>query len=375
MIRALINDIIVNNMVKRLRKNKKIKRNFFSLLSNKIGIDLGTATTCVHLDGKGIIFSEPSYVILNKKTNTIEIIGKRAHEMLGRTPEHLKVIHPMKNGVVADFEVSEQFIKQFLIKSEKISPKILSPIVVVGVPSDVGIMDAESVKDAVMNAGAREVYIVYEPIAAALGLSLPIEKETAHMIIDIGGGTSDTVVLASNGIVASSSLTVAGDKCNEYIQKKMRTEKSIDIGLRTSEVLKVSVFSEPVGTKTKFRVHGIDISSGLPTSILVDSKDIFSFIEKPLSDIIESIREFVKKLPTEVAGDLVLSGTFLVGGGALIPGFRKKLEDKIGIKIIVPDNPIKAVVEGTVKIARNPKKYAHFFVEEVANHSKKIIDK
>ena len=155
----------------------------------------------------------------------------------------------------------------------------------------------------------------------------------------------------------------------------MRTEKSIDIGLRTSEVLKVSVFSEPVGTKTKFRVHGIDISSGLPTSILVDSKDIFSFIEKPLSDIIESIREFVKKLPTEVAGDLVLSGTFLVGGGALIPGFRKKLEDKIGIKIIVPDNPIKAVVEGTVKIARNPKKYAHFFVEEVANHSKKIIDK
>ena len=361
-------------MAKRLRKTPLVKKNFFSILSNKIGIDFGTATTYVYLDGKGIIFSEPSYVILNKKTKIIEIIGKKAHEMLGRTPEHLEVVHPMKNGVIADFEVSEQFIKNFLTKAEEISPKILPPVVVVGVPSDVGIVDAESVKDAVINAGAREVYIVYEPIAAALGLNLPIEKERAHMIIDVGGGTSDTVVLASNGIVASSSLTVAGDKCNEYIQKKMKSEKCINIGLRTAEILKVSVFSEQKNAKTKFRVHGIDTSSGLPISILIESKDIFSFIEKPLKDIIISVKEFVKQLPTEIAGDLVLSGTYLVGGGALIPGFSKKLSDAIGIKINVPENPIRAVVEGTIKIARNPKKYSHFFVEEVTGNWEKIDD-
>ena len=348
---------------------KKIFNISPSILYNQIGIDLGTSTTYVNLEGKGIIFSEPSYIIFNKKTNQIDIVGGQAHEMLGRTPEHLEVIQPIKDGVIADFDVTEQFIKYLLKKADGMSPKMLPPTVVAGVPAAVSAMNAESVSDAVLNAGAREVHIVYEPIAAAIGIGLPIESEKPTMIIDIGGGTSDTMVLASNGIVAATSITVAGDLFNQAIQKNIALQRGVKIGVRTAETIKIATFLEAFNSKTRFKVRGVDTASGLPTEILVDPKEVYHFIEEPISKMAHSLRDFVMKLPTEVAGDLVNGGTYLVGGGALIPGFRKSLSDILGIRIDAPESPLTAVVRGTSIIAKNPNKYKHFFVENMSNQA------
>ncbi len=331
---------------------------FKRLLSNDIGIDLGTANTLVYVAGRGIVLNEPSVVAVNQKTGQVVAVGADAKAMLGRTPGHIVAIRPLVDGVISDFEVTEEMIAYLLNKVQKNNKKLLGPRVVVGVPSGITNVETRAVRDATRNAGASEVHIVEEPMAAAIGIRMPILEPVGNMIVDIGGGTTDIAVISLGGVVRSKNLHIAGDKLNQDIIAYMRSEFKILIGEKTAEQIKISLGSVAADQELlEERVKGRDLISGLPREVVVTDSDIREAISQSLNTLIESVKEVLEITPPEVLSDVMHRGMYLVGGGALIKGLAEILAEYTKIPVHVAVEPLTAVCRGTGIILEHMDKY------------------
>jgi rod shape-determining protein MreB and related proteins len=329
-----------------------------SFLSNNIGIDLGTANTLVYLSGKGIIITEPSVVAINQKTGRVVAIGKDAKAMLGRTPPHIVAVRPLVDGVISDFEVTEEMLSHLIKKAESGRKKIMGPRVVVGVPSGTTNVERRAVRDATRNAGAREVYIIEEPMAAAIGIGLPINEPVGSMIVDIGGGTTDIAVISLGGIVRSKNLKVAGDKLNSDIISYLRSEYKILIGEKTAEEIKMKASSPEEGSEPlHIPIRGRDLVSGLPREVAISDNDIRNAIAVSIDILIEAVKEVLETTPPEILADVMNRGIYLVGGGAMIRGLREALHDYLGIPIYIDNEPLTSIARGTGMILDNLPKY------------------
>lgn len=333
---------------------KALKDRIRRSLSNDIGIDLGTANTLVYVPGKGIVLNEPSVVALNTKTGQVVAVGAEAKRMLGRTPGHVQAIRPLVDGVISDFEVTEEMISYMVKRAIKEHKTILGPRVVVGVPSGVTNVEYRAVRDAVINAGAREVYIVEEPMAAAIGIRLPINDPVGNMVIDIGGGTSDIAVISLGGIVRSKNLKIAGDKLNNDIAGYIRSEFKILIGERTAEEIKIQLSNMVQGDQPlEAPIRGRDLVTGLPREVIITDSDIREAIAHSIGSLVESTKEVLESTPPEIVADIMKRGIFLVGGGALIKGLDKLLESELQIPVHIAQEPLTAVARGTGVILEN----------------------
>lgn len=319
----------------------------YKLISNDIGIDLGTSNTLVYLKGHGIVINEPSVVAVNIKTNQILAVGAKAKDMLGRTPGHIRAIRPLVDGVISDFEVTEEMLSYLINKADKMSKKIARPRVVVGVPSGTTNVETRAVYDAARSAGAREVFLVEEPMAAAVGVRLPIKDPVGSMIIDIGGGTTDIAVISLGGIVKSRNLKIAGDRLNNDIITYMRDEFKILIGERTAESVKIAIGSVIQREYMETQVHGRDLLTGLPREVVVTDSDIREAMAPSIRELVSGVKDMLETTPPEILSDIMHRGITLSGGGALISGLGELLERVLKIPIYVVDDPLSAVARGT----------------------------
>lgn len=318
----------------------------YKLFSNDIGIDLGTANTLVYLKGKGIVINEPSVVALNVKTNQVLAVGNKAKEMLGRTPGHIKAVRPLVDGVISDFEVTEEMLSYLINKADKMNPKLFRPRVVVGIPSGTTNVESRAVYDASRSAGAREVYLIEEPMAAAVGIRLPVKDPVGSMIIDIGGGTTDIAVISLGGIVRSKNLKIAGDRLNNDIIAYMRSEFKILIGEKTAEAVKMSIGTViPLGYM-ETEVRGRDLLTGLPREVVVTDSDIREAISGSIREFVDGVKDLLESTPPEILSDIMKRGITLSGGGALIMGLDRLLSESLKIPIYVVDDPLSAVARG-----------------------------
>lgn len=322
-------------------------KKFYKLLSNDIGIDLGTANTLVYLKGHGIVINEPSVVAVNQKTNQVVAVGIKAKEMLGRTPGHIKAIRPLVDGVISDFEVTEEMLSYLINKADKMSPKFLRPRVVVGVPSGTTNVESRAVYDAARSAGAREVYLVEEPMAAAIGIRLPIKDPVGSLVIDIGGGTTDIAVISLGGIVKSKNLKVAGDRLNNDIITYMRDEFKILVGEKTAEMVKIAIGSVIPGSYVELEVRGRDLLTGLPRAVVVTDSDIREAMSSSIKELVEGVKDVLETTPPEILSDIMHQGITLSGGGALIGGLDRLLQNVLKIPVYVVDDPLSVVARGT----------------------------
>ena len=336
----------------------------YNRFSNDIGIDLGTANTLVHVKGKGVIVNEPSVVALNTKSDRVVAVGAEAREMLGRNPEHIRVVRPLVDGVISDFDVTEEMLSYLIGKVEKLSPKFFRPRVVVGVPSGITNVEQRAVYDAAHNAGAREVFIVEEPMAAAIGLDLPVREAVGSMVIDIGGGTADIAVISLSGVVQSKNLKVAGDKLNHDIINYLRDEHKILVGEKTAEEIKIEIGGIDMLEIIESTVRGRDIMTGLPRQITITSHDMRLAIKDSINILIDGVKEVLEKTPPEVVSDIMQNGIYLVGGGAGINGLDYLLSHELDIPVRIGDDPLYAVVFGTGKILDDIDNYQQILMHE-----------
>ncbi len=322
--------------------------NFFGIFSKDIGIDLGTANTLVYVKGRGIVINEPSVVAVNKKTGQIIAIGSEAQKMVGRTPGFIVASRPLVGGVVSDFEVTEQMLKYFIDRVHKESFSLVPrPRVVVGTPSGVTEVEKRAVEDAAFNAGAREVYLIEEPMAAAIGARLPIHDPKANLVVDIGGGTTEVAVISLGGVVASRSIRVAGDKLNEDIIQYVKEEHRLLIGERTAEDIKISIGSVwPQGEETDIDISGRDSVTGLPKEIKITSPEVRKALLRSIRMIINAIKDTIEETPPELISDLTRKGIYLAGGGSLLKGFDVLLNHETKLPVNIIDDPLTAVVRG-----------------------------
>lgn len=323
---------------------KKLRDRF----SRSIGIDLGTANTLVYVQGKGVIINEPSVVAVNHKTGQVVAVGKGAKDMLGRTPTHITAVRPLVEGVISDFEVTEEMLSYLIQKAHGGERFFIGPTLVIGVPSGITNVEIRAVRDAAKNAGAREVHIIEEPFAAALGARLPVAEPVGTMIVDIGGGTTDIALIALGGVVRSKNIRIAGDTLNQDIASYIRNEFKILIGDRTAEDIKIavgSVVKQPVPLQTSIR--GRDLVSGLPREIVVTDADVREAIASSVASVIEAVKEVVETAPPEVVADVMRHGMYLTGGGALIRGLPELLAAELKVPVHVVDDPLTTVVRGT----------------------------
>ncbi len=342
---------------------KNLKEKFFSLVSNDIGIDLGTANTLVYLRGHGIVINEPSVVAVNQKTGRVVAVGTQAKEMLGRTPGHIVAIRPLVDGVISDFEVTEEMISYLVKKAEAYSKKMFGPRVVVGVPSGVTNVEIRAVRDATRNAGAREVFIVEEPMAGAIGIRLPVNDPVGNMVIDIGGGTSDIAVISLGGIVSSKNLRIAGDKLNSDIISYIRNEFKILIGEKTAEAIKIQIGSVLPGEEpSEMGVRGRDLITGLPREVIITDSDIREAMAQSIDVLVESVKEVLETTPPEILGDVMHRGIYLVGGGALIKGLDRLLNEFLKIPVYIAEDPLTAIARGTGIILEDMDKYSEVLI-------------
>ncbi len=328
----------------------------FGHWSKDIGIDLGTANTLVYVRGKGIVINEPSIVAVNQKTGKILAIGKEARTMVGRTPGYITVSRPLVNGVVSDFEVTEQMLKYFIDKVHREGFTLLPrPRVVVGIPSGVTEVEKRAVEDATYNAGAREVYLIEEPMAAAIGARLPVHEAVANVIVDMGGGTTEVAVISMGGVIASRSLRIAGDKLNEDIVRYLREERNLLVGEATAENLKLTLGSAYPSEKEEEdgRVRGRDLVSGLPKEISITSEELREALQRSVKSIVLAIKNTIEETPPELTADLINRYIYLAGGGALLKGLDKIIahETKLFVKIV--DDPLTAVARGCGFVLEN----------------------
>lgn len=319
------------------------------MFSHDIGIDLGTANTLVYVRGKGIVINEPSVVAINQKNKQILAIGDDARRMVGRTPSHIVAIRPLVDGVVSDFEVTEQMLKHFIDKVHKEKFSLIPrPRVVIGIPYGVTEVELRAVEEAAINAGAREVFLIEEPVAAAIGSRLPIQDASGNMIVDIGGGTTEVAVISLGGIVASRSVRVAGDEMNEDIINYARDQFNLLLGERTAEEIKISIGSAyPLRERMEMPMRGRDLVTGLPKEIIVNDEQIRKAINKSVTIVIDSIRTTIEETPPELVADIMDKGIVLGGGGALLRGLDTLIAQATGTTIHLADDPLTCVARGT----------------------------
>ena len=318
-----------------------------SHFSNDIGIDLGTANTLVYLRDRGIVLREPSVVALDTTTRKVRAVGADAKRMLGRTPGNITAIRPMKDGVIADFDVTEAMLRYFIKKVNSNSFGV-SPRVVIAIPSGITEVEKRAVQDSATHAGARDVHMIQEPMAAAIGVGLPIHEPAANMIVDIGGGTTEIAIISLAGVVFSKSIRVAGDEIDGAIVNYMKRAYNLLIGERTAEEIKLRVGSAyPLDEELTMEVKGRDSVAGLPKTIHITSQEIREALSDTMAAIVEAVRSALERCPPELSADLVDRGFVLAGGGALIRGIDRLLSDKTGLPVTVADDPLSAVANGT----------------------------
>ena len=322
------------------------------MFGQDIGIDLGTATVIAYIKGKGIVLREPSVVAINKTTGEVLAVGHEARRMLGRTPGNIVAIRPLKDGVISDYTVTEKMLKHFISKIGGRS--LFAPRIMICIPSQVTEVEKKAVIDAASNAGARKVYLIEEPIAAAIGAGIDISKPYGNMIIDIGGGTTDIAVISLGGSVVSSSIKVAGDKFDEAIIKYIKRKYNVMIGERTAEDLKMNIGCVyPRIQDVEMDVRGRDLISGLPRTLSIRSSEMMEALEEPINMIIDAVHQVLEKTPPELAADISDRGIYMTGGGCLLDGLDKLLQERTGINIMIAEDAVSCVALGTGKALDN----------------------
>lgn len=320
------------------------------LLGGDLAVDLGTANTLVYARGRGIMLNEPSVVAVDTTTNSVVAVGAEAKRMIGRTPGHIRAVRPLQDGVIADYDITAEMLRYFVRKV--IGRRAFAgPRVVVCVPSGITSVEQRAVSESVYAAGARRVHIISEPMAAAIGVGLPVSQASGSMIVDIGGGTTEVAVIALAGIVSSTSLRVAGDALDRAIVDHIRSEFSLLIGERTAEELKISIGSAfPIAGPSRAEIRGREIATGLPRTVAVSADELRHAMSGPINRIVAAVRATLDRCPPELAGDLVSCGIVLTGGGALLRGLDARLQHEIGIPVLVADRPLDSVVLGTATV-------------------------
>ncbi|MGB2580268.1 MAG: rod shape-determining protein [Minisyncoccia bacterium] len=337
---------------------------FYQLFSNDIGIDLGTANTLVYLRDHGIVINEPSVVAVNQKTGQVVALGTQAKQMLGRTPGHVVAIRPLVDGVISNFEVTEEMLSYLISKANKISKKTVRPRVVIGVPSGITTVEIRAVYDAAKNAGAREVHIVEEPMAAAIGIKLPVKDPIGNMIIDIGGGTTDIAVISLGGIVRSKNLHIAGDRLNNDIISYIRDEFRVLVGERTAESVKIAIGSaKKCASPMEAVVRGRDLVTGLPREVVVTDTDIREAMSGSIAGLVDAVKEVIETTPPEVLSDVMSRGIILVGGGALIRGLDELLSQTLHVPVYISNDPLTAVARGAGIILEDMDNFREVLIE------------
>src|ERR671935_1582909 len=322
---------------------------FKSLFSNDIGIDLGTANSLVYVRDRGIVLREPSVVAIQAGTNNVLAVGEEAKRMLGRTPGNIVAIRPMKDGVIADFEITEAMLRHFIQKVHH--RKLIAPRVVVAVPSGITEVEKRAVKDSATHAGARDVYLIEEPMAAAIGVGLPVQEPAGNMIVDIGGGTTEVAVISLSGIVYSRSMRIGGDVMDEMIVNYIKRKYNLLIGERTGEEIKVRLGSAvPVGEALTLEVKGRDLVAGIPKTLLINDEEIREALTEPVGNIVETVRTALERTPPELAADIIDKGIVLAGGGALLRGLDVLLREETGLPVAIAEDALSAVVLGAGRL-------------------------
>lgn len=330
------------------------------LLGRDLGIDLGTANTLVHVKGKGIIMQEPSVVAMQKDTGSVLAVGEEAKKMIGRTPGNIVAIRPLKDGVIADFDVTQAMLRYFIGKAVKKS-FLSKPRVVVGVPSGVTAVEERAVKEAALQAGAKEAYLIEEPMAAAIGAGLPVHEPTGNMIVDIGGGTTEVAIISLGGIVTSRSIRIGGDEMDEAIVQHIKRKYNLMIGERTAEEIKIDIGAAYFGDTEQDRirkeriypVRGRDLVTGLPKTIEISALEVQEALAEPVSGILDAIKVCLEKTPPELAADIMDRGIMMAGGGSLLWGLDRLVSEETGMPVHLADDPLTAVANGTGKVLEN----------------------
>ncbi|MCD6515873.1 MAG: rod shape-determining protein [Candidatus Aminicenantes bacterium] len=316
-----------------------------------LAIDLGTANTLVFLRGKGIIVQEPSLVVVNKRTGDVEAVGTKAKEMLGKTPNSVMTIKPMRDGVIADFEIAEKMLDYFIKKSTNNKSFLLRPRIVIGIPTGITQVERRAVKDVALRAKASEVYLIEQPMSASIGAELPISEPTGNMIVDIGGGTTDIAVISLNGIVYNHSIRVAGNEMDEAIIQHIKRKYNLLIGERTAEQVKMQIGSAyPLDEPMTLEIKGRDLREGIPKTIVVDDQEMREAIEDVVSSIIEAIKIALEKTPPELAADIIDRGIVITGGGSLLKNLDKRIREETQLPVFITEDPLTTVVLGAGKM-------------------------
>lgn len=335
-----------------------------SAISTDMAIDLGTANTLVYVKGKGIVLNEPTIVAINKKTGQLVAVGNEAKTMQGRTPQHIEVIRPLVDGVISDFEVTEEMLSYLINKVQSEMRSLVAPRMLIGVPSGITNVEMRAARDAAKNAGAREVFLIEEPMAAAIGSKLPVSKAGGSMIIDIGGGTTDIAVISLNGIVVAKNLRVAGDHLNVSIASYVRDQFKVYVGEKTAEEAKIALASVRAdGSGNEMVIRGRDVMTGLPREVIITASDVRDAVANQVETIVDATRSVLEKTPPEVMSDIMQRGIHICGGGALIPGLSAFLEETLQVPIIVVPDPLRAVVRGAGIVIENLDQYEEVLID------------
>ena len=346
---------MLNNLLKKIRRSMKLKRN-----TKDIGIDLGTANTVLYVKGENIVINEPTYVAVNNRNdNSIEFIGKKAKEIMGRTPGYMDVIRPLKNGVISDYEITEKMLSKFLDRIKK--GELYNDRVIICVPSGVTQVERRAVVDAVKDAGAKEVYLIEEPVAAAIGAGIDMFEPKGHLIVDIGGGTTEIAFIVSGGAAKTHSIMIAGDQLNNDIIDYVRDNFNLNIGEKTAEDLKIIATNEK-DLDVLYEIKGAEAVTGIPKEIRISVKEVNQSIDKSINQIIYEIDKVIEEITPEIAADIYETGIFLSGGGASIISLKEKIEEKFKLKVTVSNEPIYAVINGIANVFQEFNKYKNILI-------------
>ncbi|MGC9367314.1 MAG: rod shape-determining protein [bacterium] len=330
-----------------------LRRTFTNIITNDMAIDLGTASTLIYIEHQGVVLKQPSVISYRVSDRSIVAVGDEAKEMYGRTPSGLESVKPMKDGVVSDFALVEEMLRYFMHLQQK-RGLMGHPRVLVSVPTGITAVESRAVKDSVERAGAREVYLVYEPLAAAIGVDIDVLSPSANMVIDIGGGTTEIAVIALAGIVANGSARIGGDEMDEYIQRWMKNVYHLDIGVNTAENIKKNVGSAFVLDEEKYmEVRGMEIDSGIPKSIKIGSSEVREALKEPVKMIVQAVKDTLRKTKAELSNDIVDKGIVMTGGGSLLKGLSDLIQEETNIRVTVAENAEESVVRGAGKILAN----------------------
>jgi rod shape-determining protein MreB len=336
---------------------------FLDLISNDVGIDLGTANTLVFVRGQGIKLNEPSVVAIEVSSKKVLAVGTEAKKMVGRTPGEIMSIRPLKDGVIADFEITEILLSNFIRRVIR-HRYLMKPRIVISVPSGITEVEKRAVRDSAENAGAREVFLIQEPMAAAIGVGLPVHLPSGIMVIDIGGGTSEIAVIALNGIVNNISIRIGGDEMDEAIMLYLKKNYNLLIGERTAEEIKINIGSAyPLDEEESMEIKGRDLVAGIPKTMKISSVQVREALSEPVDAIIEAVRQALEETPPELAADILDKGIIVTGGGALLKGMDKRLREETNLPINIADDPLTCVVRGTGKVLEDMSHYSKVLIK------------